>query len=819
MTFCHSTLLDESLDAIALRESIVILGRPMSGRSTVLQAVTRHLRESGHDPVVVHGVRGLDPSTSPLGLAQVAGPMPRSADLTVSTLFPALVERLGHHDQVLLIDDLDDLDDTSVALLEHAVDRTRAAVVATARVRRDDGARLPFPAALRLDIRPLGFEECAELLADQLGGVVEPATVARLMTKSAGLPGLLVRFASAARRAGRLVQRGDLWQATSDLWNPGISRVVATFLSDLSPDPIAGLLRLARVGACDLDAARALVPDGVLQELEERQLIEVTDDEPPVLAISPPLLAEYLRRAATPLMRAITSADGDVPDDEPATRTSEVFGPAVLLQARQRRVHARAQARWDADPGPGAAADLIRALIARGVDRREVLRVIERTDPGSGPPDETLRYRDVVARWHAWVDADLPSATAVLTGPVHSPDAGRTRLGSARLAAHLASVTAGPWTPRRTPAAAPWCPAAPVVEALIAGDGHRAATALAALPEPVDAEERTARALWRVQAAALRGDDLDHLLAITREHRGRALSALDGAGVALHSHALTVGLFLQGRFAEAETVLDAVLAIGVPPFPHMPVQVGSLAMLAALQARRGRFDLAESTQRQAERFGVVHSYLPFGSTQWSRAYIDALREGDAGLGALWDAGLVLERRGFVPAALAVWTFGVGSWSAHRLAHLHEVADRASHPLFAPMISYQDALASRDPAVLEQAFTALRTARRPFFAGVIARTLAALHRNDERSAEHWRSRAHTLADEVGCTPLDLTPGRSLRTAVTPREQDILRLVVAGRSNTEIAASCFLSVRTVENHVHRIIRKLGVPSRADLGEVWK
>lgn len=818
MTFCHSRLLDESLDAIALRESIVILGRPMSGRSTVLQAVTRHLRENGHDPVLIHGVRGLDPALAPLGLAQMVGPTGRGTDLAASGLFTALIDRLGQHDQVLLVDDLDDLDETSVALLEHAVDRTRVAVVATARVGRDDGARLPFPTALRLDMRPLGFEECAELLADHLGAVVEPATVARLMTKSAGLPGLLVRFASAARRAGRLVQRGDLWQATSDLWNPGISRVVAAFLGDLSPDLIAGLVRLARRGACDLDAARALVADGVLRELEERQLIEVTDDEPPVLAISPPLLAEYLRRAATPLVRAIT-ADGDAAEVDPATGMSEVFGPAALLQARQRRVHALAQARWDGDHGPGAAADLIRALIARGVDRREVLRVIEHTDPDAGPPDESQRYREVVARWHAWVDADLPSAAALLDGPIRGPDADRARLGAARLASHLASVTAEPWVPRHSGGASASGPAEAVVEALVVGDGQRAATLLAALPEPIGAEGHTERALWRVQAAALRGEDLDHLLAVTREHRSRALADLDAPGAALHAHAQTTGLFLQGRFAEAEAVLDAVLAIGVPPFPHMPVQVGSLTMLAALQARRGRFDLADSTQRQAERFGIVHSYLPFGSTQWSRAYIDALRDGEAGLSALWEAGLALEHRGFLPAALAVWSFGIGPWSAHRLDHLHQIADQGTHPLFAPMVSYQEALASRDPAVLDRAFHALRTAHRPFFAGVIARSLAALHRHDEPVAEHWRSRAHALADEVGCTPLDLTPGRSLRTAVTPREQDILRLVVAGRSNTEIAANCFLSVRTVENHVHRIIRKLGVPSRADLGEVWK
>jgi len=63
--------------------------------------------------------------------------------------------------------------------------------------------------------------------------------------------------------------------------------------------------------------------------------------------------------------------------------------------------------------------------------------------------------------------------------------------------------------------------------------------------------------------------------------------------------------------------------------------------------------------------------------------------------------------------------------------------------------------------------------------------------------------------------------STRTApagISDREAEVLTLVGEHRSNAEIAAQLFISVRTVETHVSSLLRKLGVPDRralADLG----
>lgn len=54
-------------------------------------------------------------------------------------------------------------------------------------------------------------------------------------------------------------------------------------------------------------------------------------------------------------------------------------------------------------------------------------------------------------------------------------------------------------------------------------------------------------------------------------------------------------------------------------------------------------------------------------------------------------------------------------------------------------------------------------------------------------------------------------------LTPRECEIMLLIVAGRSNKEIAAGLDLSHRTVETHRSRIMDKTGARSLADLIEL--
>jgi DNA-binding CsgD family transcriptional regulator len=59
--------------------------------------------------------------------------------------------------------------------------------------------------------------------------------------------------------------------------------------------------------------------------------------------------------------------------------------------------------------------------------------------------------------------------------------------------------------------------------------------------------------------------------------------------------------------------------------------------------------------------------------------------------------------------------------------------------------------------------------------------------------------------------EAAPTTSPPIRLTRREGEIVRLLVAGKTDREIAAALFVSVRTVEHHVARIFGKLGVRTR--------
>lgn len=60
----------------------------------------------------------------------------------------------------------------------------------------------------------------------------------------------------------------------------------------------------------------------------------------------------------------------------------------------------------------------------------------------------------------------------------------------------------------------------------------------------------------------------------------------------------------------------------------------------------------------------------------------------------------------------------------------------------------------------------------------------------------------------------TEGRAPELRLTPREQEVIELLIAGRANREIAATLGVETKTVKSHVGRLLQKFGVPNRVAL-----
>ena len=56
-------------------------------------------------------------------------------------------------------------------------------------------------------------------------------------------------------------------------------------------------------------------------------------------------------------------------------------------------------------------------------------------------------------------------------------------------------------------------------------------------------------------------------------------------------------------------------------------------------------------------------------------------------------------------------------------------------------------------------------------------------------------------------------------LSAREQEVLQLSLAGRSNAEIADALYVSERTVKFHMHNLLQKTGCENRASLAALYR
>jgi len=152
----------------------------------------------------------------------------------------------------------------------------------------------------------------------------------------------------------------------------------------------------------------------------------------------------------------------------------------------------------------------------------------------------------------------------------------------------------------------------------------------------------------------------------------------------------------------------------------------------------------------------------------------------------------------------------------RALHIRALARAAAGELDDALRLVEEALEehSRRPLPFERARTLLlagsleRRARRK--AKARERLEEARRLFQDAGAEPWAERARLEAARIGGRP---APPDEL----TPAEQEVVRMVVAGATNKEVAQALFMSVKTVEAHLGHVYRKLGVRSRRELARL--
>ncbi|MFD1536702.1 helix-turn-helix transcriptional regulator, partial [Nonomuraea guangzhouensis] len=102
------------------------------------------------------------------------------------------------------------------------------------------------------------------------------------------------------------------------------------------------------------------------------------------------------------------------------------------------------------------------------------------------------------------------------------------------------------------------------------------------------------------------------------------------------------------------------------------------------------------------------------------------------------------------------------------------------------------------------------------AEIIAR---AAERYTALGATHDAARCRHLLREIGAGSRPhggrkSRAGRKANGVLSPRESEVARLVALGQTNREIAVVLFLSRRTVDTHVARVLQKLGVRTRYEV-----
>ena len=256
-----------------------------------------------------------------------------------------------------------------------------------------------------------------------------------------------------------------------------------------------------------------------------------------------------------------------------------------------------------------------------------------------------------------------------------------------------------------------------------------------------------------------------------------------------------------GRVDEARAAAEEAVAISKAVSDEL-FGVQSRTVLGFLELSLGDLRAAVSHLRPLPAWLVARGWNEPTDFAWANA-IEAL----AGVGELEQAGVYLEQYE-ARAARAD-----SAWALATAARCRGLLCAGQGELPRAFAAFDDALEqhARMRAPFERARTLLalgsvmRRARQKRATRETLREALAIF--EELGARLWADGAR---DELA----RISGRRSAAGTLTEAEERVARLASEGQSNKEIAAALYVSVHTVEAHLSRVYRKMGVRSRAEL-----
>lgn len=831
--------------------SIDIVGSRGSGRSAFFRALGERLQDRGWTIFTIRGVASL--RATPFAAIALAGvvetPPVQRSDGVAERVAHRLLEKVREQRTVIFLDDWNDLDESSWGVIEYVRSITGVPIVIS-RLRglaaRHTPSGLSASTLARtssIEMAPLRFEELDDVIGAALDGPVDAATSQRIYATSGGNVGLALAMVDATVRDGRLVRaEGELWTAAGELWCPSLGTVVEMHLDDLSPAARDALEMIAIIGNPELDTVRRLVEWETLEFLEERALIALVPAVPSTLvSVIPPLFVSYFRhepltarrirlteRIAATLgedYRAVAGRDdGDVPPVR--TKQNALFADMLRENAATRAVVLAYQ--WQQNPTARTAAAYIASLSqSEAQDAPDTIaRVIAETDPRSGDIGSRAEYCRVRARWLAYACGDVGGAVALLEAEARELSVYGRILDATRLSilADLRSVPAGFEAELDIADGDP----VPVQVALLEArvhvftvaarlrDAERAYCALRRLdPQPETYVARILADVGKLAGGSFEAGYRD-LLSGLDEARGaldlELFRAFSCGAVYAHLHA--------GDMNELGDLIDVCLSTGaLAPLPAGG-RASILVAAVLLAAGRGQVELATKYATRARQEWVVDGAFPGQSLAWMDAALATLDgRPEDGADALWRDAVSLRDRGAVFAAQLGMLAAVEiAPNAERLTEAQRLLDAAPDTLgLRAQADYLVARSARDAAALRAAGRSLEQHGR-YGLAIAAYRLLADWAGEDRDAAREADAAElerALRARLGSRAVNYARFAVEATRLTKRERQVADLVAAGMNNQEIASTLVVSVRTVESHVYRIMRKLEVGSRELIG----